>query len=68
MGMGEAVILNKSILKAMWNNELIALNVRDFINLKIFDCMREYDGSYITVAALTGLRPQNYNGTETLRY
>ncbi len=36
MGMDEAVILNKSILKAMWNNELIALNVQDFINLKNF--------------------------------
>ncbi|CAI1071439.1 Uncharacterised protein [Serratia quinivorans] len=36
MGMDEAVILNKSILKTMWNNELIALNVQDFINLKNF--------------------------------
>lgn len=30
--------------------------------------MREYDGLCITVAALTGLRPRNHNGTETLRY
>lgn len=36
MAMGEAVILNKSILKAMWNNELISLNVQGFINLKGF--------------------------------
>lgn len=68
MVMAEVVILSKSISKVMWSNGLIAFSVRNFINLKFLNCIREYDGSYITVAALTGLRPQNHNRTETLRY
>lgn len=30
--------------------------------------MRDYERSYISVAALTGLRPRKYNNSEALHY
>lgn len=68
MGMAEVVTLSKSISKVMWSNGLISLSVRVLLIKNFLNCIREYDGSYITVAAITGLRPQNHNGTETLGY